>query len=513
MKKIFINGTLISLIVLILMLVIACQGNFDTYYKKNPDSGVLMEYLEGQPQYSEFVTLLKKTGYDISLSQNNPMTVFAPENGHWGNVLSMSNKDSLRKIVGMNIAYSQINLSKTNGRIQTITDKYFDILRVGEQYRIGGIVVQPQYKTCMNGYIYSIANPITPLKSMYEFILDNPKYALMKSTIDRTNAAVFDDQLSTFLRYDSLARPVYDTVTVIKNGYLTNVPLNVENASSTLFLPTDDAVRSTLGSDFKTRVLEARGAITRGDTLSFFDNLYRHIVVTSGVYSQETLTGSNNFNSVINTTFNITKDAISSGNKPASNGIIHEVKDLKGSLVDYLFQRPVTVTSGLVDSLKLDVLTIPGQVNKATIVRSNLIGGKRYFKFTCKINSNVVNFPPLDIDFGITIPKVAPGIYIVLLNYYCDANGGTFNLKLDDPKSTSTINQAPLYASFVKSNVIRDKVMGKIEVKKAGNVTIYFDSIGYRADYYISNSTSNNNCELNFENIKLVPIPSWNTNL
>ena len=235
------------------------------------------------------------------------------------------------------------------------------------------------------------------------------------------------------------------------------------------------------------------------------------MLVPTGVYSLESLTGSNNFTSAINTTFNVTNGAISEGNLPVSNGIIHEVKDLSGSVSDYLFQRPITVSAGQVDSLKLEILTIPGQINKAAVTRNKLINSKLHFYFKCKINSDVVKYPPLDIDFGITIPNVAPGIYKVLLNYYCDANGGTFNLRLDDPKTGVIINEQPLFCSFVRSNVLRDKVMGKIEIKKAGKVTIYFDSVGYRADYPSTMST--NNCELNFENIKLIPVPSWNSKL
>ena len=100
---------------LFLLLAYSCtKKSWDDHYAK-PDyinQGSIVSFLAGKPAYSQFASLLRKTGNDSLLTQGGSYTVFALKNGSFSGIDTIINTVALKKIIGMHIVPFTVNKEK-----------------------------------------------------------------------------------------------------------------------------------------------------------------------------------------------------------------------------------------------------------------------------------------------------------------------------------------------------------------------------------------------------------------
>ena len=82
---------------LMLLLLAACTPKWDDHYEVGQatvTNQTVLEYLQGCPEYAQFVTLLKEAGADTIFSGKTELTVWVPTNDKVPDLSGLS--DSLR---------------------------------------------------------------------------------------------------------------------------------------------------------------------------------------------------------------------------------------------------------------------------------------------------------------------------------------------------------------------------------------------------------------------------------
>ena len=104
-------------VVFLLGVLPACESQWEEHTKTQDLRGKsVMEVISENPETSIFASILQKTGYDVLLSGDKMITVFAPVNGVLSGV-DMNNVEALKSLVRNHLAYS--NYALTQGKFST----------------------------------------------------------------------------------------------------------------------------------------------------------------------------------------------------------------------------------------------------------------------------------------------------------------------------------------------------------------------------------------------------------
>ncbi len=86
----------IWILLIIASIIVSCE--------KDNESASIYERMSSDPNLSEFMNLLIHTKYDAVLKNNEPITVFAPQNDSW----DTTNKDKWSELSRLNIVKRHI---------------------------------------------------------------------------------------------------------------------------------------------------------------------------------------------------------------------------------------------------------------------------------------------------------------------------------------------------------------------------------------------------------------------
>jgi uncharacterized surface protein with fasciclin (FAS1) repeats len=337
-------------VVVLLLASIACQKKkWDEYFSNPTDRkgpGVL-KTIEANPDYSEFVSLLKIAGLDSILSSTGQFTVLPVKNGALGSI-DKNNKVQVKKIMDMHVLPIAIYSSKMNMfRTKTLAGKYeiFDngkvLITVGAANE--SIMIVNADKKVSDGVIHEVERYIIPWDNLLDALAGNSDYSQFYNYIMSTRAKLLDMKQSKIIGYDTLSQPVYDSVFTYRYGFFDQANIADESGAFTMFIPNNDLVNHVLTSDINS----SWGGVFPYS--SFFasmikDRLFKSCIVP-GIYKMDDLSSVNKLKTVSGVTLNISKSQIGLADQKVSNGIFHVLTDI--TIPDYVVQVPV-VTDGYI---------------------------------------------------------------------------------------------------------------------------------------------------------------------
>jgi uncharacterized surface protein with fasciclin (FAS1) repeats len=252
--KIFIRIIQSKIIVgMLIMIVFSCNKKWDQYYVKPAylDNGSVFELLGKNPDYTQFVSLVRKTGYDSILRSGGTSTVFALKNGAFSGIDTVSNIVALKKIIGMHILNSTVYTDGMNNtNVLSFSGKLLKFASSPTGPTVNGIVIKGLNSRALNGVIHEVEKVILPISNHYEALLTISELSLFKTYIDSNFKFIVDVEKNIRTGYDTLNRPIYQMPIMYKqmSTFLAYSGLNVENVIRTVFMPNNTAVKNAVSN-------------------------------------------------------------------------------------------------------------------------------------------------------------------------------------------------------------------------------------------------------------------------
>ncbi|MXV17664.1 fasciclin domain-containing protein [Hufsiella ginkgonis] len=488
----------------------SCNKKWDLYDEKPAylASGTLLDLLKTDPELTQFVGLLKKTGYDSVLSRKDLFTVFAVRNGGFTGIDTSARTPALRKLIGMHIFPSAMRRETLNGmRIPALSGKYVRFAEAGGNITANNIAITGAGTQAVNGLAFKAAAAITASPTLYDVIAGNPNTSLFYSYIQASYTRTFDPVNNIILKYDSVGVPIYKTpYKYLENSEYVNLTKMLdESEESTFFIPTNEvilkvwdrmlAARLNNQAWVIPRITGAHPEVTvgdyyfrqnaeyRGDSLIVLDYLFRNIAFKGLLTSP--VSGTASFTSRSGNQFTVSSAQVQSSGT-ASNGKYYLINDV----------------------------TLPGSVYRKTFMydpRFPLIypftptlGAKTTNAFTnAGVNDVFDRFSQFDFgNFGgkieYTIPLVTSGLYkVVLRTVPINAGGSVINTFYGTQALKQGINLSGLYT--IQSNISIDVELGNISVAANGPVKLAIVCASFSPQ-------SSNQYKINMNTIRLIPV-------
>ena len=176
MKNMYIseNKIIKALCGLAVLAVSACTNAVDDYYTGGETAtgeGTVLEYLESNPDYSDFVKLVGETGLTGILSGSDLVTVWAPVNSRMpAEVASMSPSEKLRLArnhISITTVFSR-NLDRLS-TVGTMAGKYLSVEHTSGVYSIDGVALSELDRVFENGVVHRASEWLTPRKNLYQW--------------------------------------------------------------------------------------------------------------------------------------------------------------------------------------------------------------------------------------------------------------------------------------------------------------------------------------------------------
>ncbi|WP_158544307.1 fasciclin domain-containing protein [Pedobacter miscanthi] len=509
--------------------VLSCKDNKWDMYEKKPEylkEGSIFNLLSQKPEFSEFMGLVRKTGYDSVLRRTDLFTVLAVRNGAFGSIDTGSNTPELKKLIGMHILQSAIQQENMDGsRYVAVNGKHINFSKNTTAITANGIALEADKFKAVNGVVYILGGVIRPTKTLREVITSNSDFSIFDAYISSSYISTVDIPKNVITGYNANNQPVYQLPIIYKiaSTYMDTVRLDDEKTVSTLFIPTNQVIKDVLS-----RLLTARanqnGLIvpkvynTRrdttigyffipknvkyaGDTAILMDYLFKNIITRSK--APILANGNNSFPNVTGGQFSIGSVQVGSiTGAVASNGIYYTLNSItlpekvyrKTFIFDPNLQHPtdpnqIVVNPNMTFTMGASPTTTAVPVGNATSGFPRHERG-RQFNFT-----NVGG----RIDF--TLPLLTKGSYRVILQQvplvtgtYLNASFGNVQLKQMINASTQfTLGGDPINHPFA------DVELGNITQPADGAATITLKCAG-------TGPLGNANFGLIMCNIKFVPI-------
>ena len=417
---------------LFLLLAYSCtKKSWDDHYAK-PDymnQGSVVSFLAGKPEYSQFASLLRKTGNDSLLTQGGSYSVFALKNGSFSGIDTIINIVALKKIIGMHIVpYTVIKEKLVSGSYLSFSGKLLRFSTESGRSKVNNINILDAGTRVTNGMVYEAGSLIMPLPNILDFINMDPGYSYWKQLIDSSYNITIDPARNVRTGYDSLNVPVYRPpfIYIMRSDYLSAIQIDKENVLSTMFVPNEKAINA-LSADLLTAhesnadlILPALGSLHGDTTIAgcFFDRnvpyggkkadmmtYLNNNVISRGEVPPFT-GGVKNFVTTSGKTVAINgTDIVPNLTKYASNGYIYTVNKI--TLPELAFRR------------SFSVLAAPSLRNIANILVPNPnfsanFASRKGFSPTITVDANgfaSFNFTMIGAEMDLVFPYVLKGYY------------------------------------------------------------------------------------------------------
>lgn len=209
----------ISVILLLSVVLFACQKEIDDYYKKDTEVSVdtdVLSYLKEDANYSEFVALLEKYQMDTILGNGKIYTFFVPDNSAMENLEEgiMGEQEMIKYL--MTESFVNLNQIEGQNKIQSLSGKFALIEQVGDtSYTFDGVDIIKGSSLTNNGRYYGIAEVVQPKPNLYEYIAATNEF--YREYLDSRDSIYLDKELSTPIGYTPEGNTIYDTVLTTVN--------------------------------------------------------------------------------------------------------------------------------------------------------------------------------------------------------------------------------------------------------------------------------------------------------
>jgi Secreted and surface protein containing fasciclin-like repeats len=484
---------------LLLATLFSCNKRWDEYYVKPSfiENGSVYDLLTANPDYSQFASLVRKTGYDSLLKSHGSFTVFAVKNGAFTGIDTVTNLVALKKIIGMHIVGSVLYSDGMNGT-HTLSESG-KLLKFGNSQSaisVNGIIVNGLNSRALNGVLQEVNKVILPVSNLYDIIVATPELSLFKTYIDSSFKYVVDVDRNVKIGYDTANLPIYQTPVIYKrqSTYLQTTGLDNENVIRTVFMPNNTAVNNAISNLLVARagrtdliiprlntlhkdtivgnIFFPGGMAYAGDTANLLDFLFYHPVIDKEIPSLAP--GTNTFTNILGNPFNVDPGQVKTGATPASNGIYYILNNI--TLPDLAYRRKF---------MFLPFPKIPNPANPAgpqiinpdiTYSNGTNTSPSQSSNSSCYTGKftrfNFVNVGgKLDFNFQF----VTKGYYRVNLKNYLDNNGALVTISYGNQVLKQNLNTSTLYT--IASGMV-DVDLGIINVAADGPVKLTFTCTG-----------------------------------
>lgn len=483
---------------LLILIVFSCNKKWDEYYVTPSyiDNGSVFELLGQNPDYSQFVSLVRKTGYDSILRSGGTFTVFALKNGAFTGIDTVTNIVALKKIIGMHILNSTVYTDGMNNTyVLSFSGKLLRFANSPTGPTVNGIVIKGLNSRALNGVIQEVERVILPISNLYEVLLAIPELSLYKTYIDSSFKFIVDVEKNIRIGYDTSNQPVYQMPIIYKqiSTYLAYSGLDDENVIRTVFMPNNTAVNKAISNLLVARAGKTNLIIPKldtnhkdtivatiffpngmpypGDTAILLDYLYSHPVIDREI---TVLAATNSFTNLKGEQFMVSQGQLQTNAIPASNGIYYILNDI--TLPDVVY-RPRFMF------LPFPKVTNPANPNGPTINNPDIIysGGTntsptQTSNATCYTGKFTrFNFVKVGGKVEFNFPFATKGKYRVNLKNYLDNNGSIVSANYGSQLLKQNFNTSTQYS--VASNMV-DVDLGVLNVTSDGPVKLTFTCTG-----------------------------------
>ncbi|WP_282124534.1 fasciclin domain-containing protein [Algibacter mikhailovii] len=210
----------------------------------------LLSILSDKPEYSDFVDLLKKTGYDEVLKTPQAYTVWAPNNDALAKVSDdvLNDPDLLEELIGNHISRFSYNTNgiETPALVKMFNDKYIEFSNTDGTIKFGEVDVIQKDILAANGILHIVSEVLNVSPNIWGYLNENEaRFPTLMNFYNQYNEIVFDQENSIKVGTNSLGQTVYDSVFVQSNSYFKTIgDLSSEEERFTFIGLTDDVYNS-----------------------------------------------------------------------------------------------------------------------------------------------------------------------------------------------------------------------------------------------------------------------------
>ena len=240
---------IIPLVTLMLMIATGCQDNWEERIEQDMQQGLsVWELLKSENDYSQFVDLIKETGYDSILQRNAAYTVFAVPNSQLEPLNNLTDVEK-KTIVAFHLSNSVLYTShmEEGNDLKTLNGKVLRFSRQQEQIQVDQqAVIQRADMQARNGVVHGINTLMHVKPNILDYIYQSDQFSHIAQYFQNNTERVFDEKNSVPVDIDSLGRTVYDTVWRYQNTFFDqHADLLSEDKEYSIFLADDQLLETT----------------------------------------------------------------------------------------------------------------------------------------------------------------------------------------------------------------------------------------------------------------------------
>lgn len=210
---------LIILFALAVFSFTACEEYWEEHYDVYPETvdQNVWEAMQGNPEVSEFVEMVKQYRFDTLFNSDNPYTVFAPTNQAIQQYSTGDLPDTSVIKYHISTHFIQSNLITGKQKIQTLSSKFAFFERTGNAAKLDDIPLKYESPLYRNGKYFVMDQIAKPLPNLYEYFIVNN--TLLSNYIDSQDSIILDRERSRPIGFTEDGRTVYDTVSITFNKF------------------------------------------------------------------------------------------------------------------------------------------------------------------------------------------------------------------------------------------------------------------------------------------------------
>ena len=220
-------------------------------YNEAPSGGTadasktLWENISQNPDLSDFVALVKRTGFDAELGNTRSYTVWAPVNGSFAMSDYETKSDSLvlQQFVKSHVAqYVHGASGEVDERIHALNEKSFTFTGNGS-YSYAGQEIGAMNLPSSNGVLHTLKGMAMFYPNLYEYIFMGEDINMLRNEFLRYQESYLDTQNSVKGPVVNGNQTYIDSVIVTNNSLVNrlNARLSNEDSTYTFLMPNDKA--------------------------------------------------------------------------------------------------------------------------------------------------------------------------------------------------------------------------------------------------------------------------------
>lgn len=258
-NKVIFNIHRFVAVITVLAIMVGCRENaWEDHYEQldSRQNSNILKVLSDDPEFSDFVALLKQTELDLILDSSEAYTVWAPTNSALSQLSDevRNDSESLKQLLENHISKFSYNstFDENSILIKMLNDKFVEFSNIQGDVNFGTVDVEEEDILTSNGVVHKLTNVLEVKSNIWDYISENSNmFAEQTAFLNQFNEIGFDESNSEPIEINSLGQTVYDSAFVETNSFFNIIgDLKLEETRFTYLALTDD-VYSTVFDELK----------------------------------------------------------------------------------------------------------------------------------------------------------------------------------------------------------------------------------------------------------------------